>query len=218
MSPSTGSSGESPPAAALGRRERKKQEVRRRIFESAFELFLEQGFEATTVEQIAEQADVGKGTVFNYFPHKTSFLAAVADDWTRRLTARYGPVESWRGNTRRKLERAFRFFVDMGVQNPALSRLAFAESLRHIGSAPVEDALTEQASVRAFLEVTRTVLREGQEKGEVRTDIEVEYAAMLVESAFFRTLARWLRVGGSVRALRTEIAAKLDIIFEGVGP
>lgn len=205
-------------ASAPGRRERKKLEVRRRIFQAAFDLFLEQGFEATTVEQIADRADVGKGTVFNYFPRKTSILAAVADDWTSRLTDELGPVGSWRGSTRHLLERAFRFLADLGVQNPALSRLAFAESLRHMGGAPTTERLTEEAPVRQLLEITRALLRRGQEVGEIRRGVEIEYAAMLIESAFFRTLARWLRDGGPVPELHAEIAAKLDIIFDGLSP
>ena len=54
----------------LGRRERKKLETRQRISTAAFALFVERGYEATTVEAIAERADVAKGTVFNYFPQK----------------------------------------------------------------------------------------------------------------------------------------------------
>lgn len=210
--------GRKPPESAPGltRRERKKREVRNRIFQAAFELFIEQGFEATTVEQIAERADVGKGTVFNYFPRKHSFLAAVADDWTSRLADELGPLESWRGTTREKLERAFRVLADLGVRNPALSRLAFTESLRYIGGVQHTERLTREAPVRQFRALTRTLLRNGQQAGEIRGDVDPEHAAMLIESAFFRTLAGWLRDGGSADGVHREIAAKLDIIFNGV--
>lgn len=198
------------------RRERKKQELRQRIFDAAFQLFLEHGFEKTTVEQIATRADVGKGTVFNYFPRKQSFLAAVADDWIARLTDELGSVDRWVGTTREQLERVFRFLTELGVRNPALSRLALSESLRYMGGAPSTERLTEEPPVRRLQAITRTVLRSGQRAGEIRADVNVEYAAVLIESAFFRTLARWLRDGGPIDALRDEISAKLDIIFDGV--
>lgn len=53
-----------------GLRERKKQQTRRRIFETASRLFGEHGFDHVTVAQIARAAEVSEPTVFNYFPTK----------------------------------------------------------------------------------------------------------------------------------------------------
>lgn len=203
-------------SATLTRRERKKQETRRRIYSAAFELFLDKGFEETTVEEIAERADVGKGTVFNYFPHKTSFLAAIFEDWVNRITAEMGPVDKWRGSTRSKLERLFFFLADLSAQSPALFRRAFFEHLRSI---PEEEGrLKAKATMQEFLTMIGIVLRQGQEAGDVRADLQPEHAAALVESAGFKTLVIWLMEGGSENDLRSEMSAKLDIIFAGIAP
>jgi AcrR family transcriptional regulator len=53
-----------------GLRERKKQRTRDAIQREAMRLFQEQGYEATTIEQIAEAADISPSTFFNYFPTK----------------------------------------------------------------------------------------------------------------------------------------------------
>jgi AcrR family transcriptional regulator len=53
-----------------GRRERKKRARRERIYEAARELFLEQGYAATTVAQIADTADVARTTFFNHFERR----------------------------------------------------------------------------------------------------------------------------------------------------
>jgi AcrR family transcriptional regulator len=53
-----------------GLRERKKQETRKRISDIATALFMARGFEHVTVAEIADQANVSRMTVFNYFPHK----------------------------------------------------------------------------------------------------------------------------------------------------
>ncbi len=57
------------------RRERRCAETRERIINAALELFSERGVAATTVEDITNAADVGKGTFFNYFPSKEHILA-----------------------------------------------------------------------------------------------------------------------------------------------
>jgi AcrR family transcriptional regulator len=51
-------------------RERKKQQTRQLIAETARRLFAERGFEAVTVAEVARAADVSQATVFNYFPTK----------------------------------------------------------------------------------------------------------------------------------------------------
>jgi DNA-binding LacI/PurR family transcriptional regulator/AcrR family transcriptional regulator len=58
------------------RRERKKAETRRAIGDAANRLFSERGFEAVTVVEIAEAADVSTKTVFNYFPAKEELFFA----------------------------------------------------------------------------------------------------------------------------------------------
>jgi AcrR family transcriptional regulator len=60
-------------------RERKKAETRRRIQEEAMRLFLAQGYEETTVEQIAAAADVSHMTFFRHFPAKEDVVAT--DDY-----------------------------------------------------------------------------------------------------------------------------------------
>jgi AcrR family transcriptional regulator len=58
----------------LGLRERKKQQTRQLISETARRLFIERGFEQVSVAEIARQADVSEMTVFNYFPTKEDLV------------------------------------------------------------------------------------------------------------------------------------------------
>src|SRR6476660_3974677 len=61
------------------RRQRKSAELRERLFRAALTLFAKKGFAETTVEDITNAADLGKGTFFNYFPSKDHILIAFSD-------------------------------------------------------------------------------------------------------------------------------------------
>ena len=59
-----------------GLRERKRRQTRRRIAEAALRLFLEKGFDETTLDEIATAADISRRTVFHYFDSKDAILLA----------------------------------------------------------------------------------------------------------------------------------------------
>src|SRR5579862_7035175 len=65
--------------APANRRERQSTERRERLFRSALDLFARKGFVETTVEDITNAADLGKGTFFNYFPSKEHILLAFGE-------------------------------------------------------------------------------------------------------------------------------------------
>ncbi|WP_036169418.1 TetR/AcrR family transcriptional regulator [Massilia sp. 9096] len=63
-------------------REEKKRETRQRISDVATALFFERGFDAVTVEEIADAAKVSKMTIFNYFARKEELILDREDDLT----------------------------------------------------------------------------------------------------------------------------------------
>jgi AcrR family transcriptional regulator len=63
----------------LGLRERKKRRTRQAILDSAIQLFWEQGYEATTITQIATSVDYAPSTVFKYFPTKVEMVFSMLD-------------------------------------------------------------------------------------------------------------------------------------------
>jgi len=88
-----------------GLRERKKARTRASLREHALRLFREQGYPATTVEQIAAAAEVSASTFFRYFPTKEDLV--LQDDMDTRMVealerqpAALGPVAAVRAATR----------------------------------------------------------------------------------------------------------------------
>ncbi|WP_432994139.1 TetR/AcrR family transcriptional regulator [Dactylosporangium sp. CA-233914] len=73
--------------APMGLRERKKRELRARLSATATRMFLERGFDAVRVAEIAEACGVSERTVFNHFPTKESLLLDRFDDTLSALRA-----------------------------------------------------------------------------------------------------------------------------------
>jgi AcrR family transcriptional regulator len=99
------------PSAAPGLRERKKIKTRQAIRRAAFRLFEEQGYGGTSVERIAEEAEVSSSTVFRYFPTKEDIVLSDEYDPLLRdaLLARPAeepPVTALRRAVRETLARA----------------------------------------------------------------------------------------------------------------
>src|SRR5215470_17629367 len=97
---------------APDRRQRRSAEIRERLFRAALKLFAEKGFAETTVEDITNAADVGKGTFFNYFPSKDHILIAFSE---MQLAKLQDTVESFRTSTGPMTE----FFREMSVRMTA---------------------------------------------------------------------------------------------------
>jgi AcrR family transcriptional regulator len=108
-----------------GLRERKKARTRASLREHALRLFREQGYQATTVEQIAAAAEVSPSTFFRYFPTKEDVV--LQDDMDTRMVealerqpAGLGPVAAVRTATREVFASYTAADVDLIRENMAL--------------------------------------------------------------------------------------------------
>lgn len=217
----------------MGRRERKKLERRERIFQAALSLFLEKGFDATTVEEIAERADVAKGTVFNYFPNKRAFLASMGEEWMAQITADLGPIHAWTGSAREQLGEVALHTAQLAAQHRELARLVVFESMREahavMGAGPPEGDPPAPVGhgppqhqpgppVHHLEALARQVVVRAQEAGGIRAGVDPAQAASLIGGAVSHTLIRWLVQGGPVEEMRRSISGQLDIIFAGLSP
>jgi len=109
------------PIASQGLRERKKARTRASLREHALRLFREQGYQRTTVEQIAAAAEVSPSTFFRYFPTKEDLV--LQDDMDTRMVEAFerqppglGPVAAVRAAARE----VFGSYSEADLDVPAL--------------------------------------------------------------------------------------------------
>jgi TetR/AcrR family transcriptional regulator, cholesterol catabolism regulator len=188
----------------LPRRERERQAKRRRIARAAAELFHAHGFDATTTEQIAERADVAKGTLFLYAKTKARLLLLVYEaeiedavaDALRDLQPDAPIVEA--------LVVLFSRFYKMYERDIALAR-RFAQEL--VLTAPDETGQVISTTA-AFLARLAELIRGWQGQGRVAADVDAALAARTTFALYSSTLLGWLSGQIPSAAARDDLLAR----------
>src|SRR5579871_3207634 len=120
------------------RRERRSADIRERLFRSALRLFAQKGFAETTVEDITEAADVGKGTFFNYFPSKDHVLLAFSDMQLSKLEESVHDLEQSQQSLPDFMRSLTLRMTEEPLRNPGMIR---ALLLGYISSSEVREAM-----------------------------------------------------------------------------
>jgi len=179
LSPSTG--------APVGRRERRKLEVRGRILSAARTLFAKQGFEATTVDEIAELADVAPATFFNHFQSKQTLLGLMTGEvfeYLHSMTAEHLERE---GSSLEKL-RGFIASATAGISSSrGVARDVLLEFLR-VDATPGSPHPYLERVVEPFV----SLISEGQRKGEIRDDHDAAFLAQMTVGMMNSAITNWL--------------------------
>jgi AcrR family transcriptional regulator len=174
-------------AQTEGRRDRKRRELRERVYERARELFSIHGFDATTVEQIAEAADIAPATFFNHFQSKHTLLEMMTGEIVTFLEALLAE------HLRRERDLGAEL-IDLGqaagkliAENHRLARDVVLETVR----AEKRPEQTAPYLVRVHEPVARAILH-GQRVGEVRDDQDPVFLAEMVIGMLNAALTQWL--------------------------
>jgi len=170
-----------------GRRERRKQEVRQRIYDRARALFLAHGVENTTVEQIADAADVVPATFFNHFQSKQALLGLLAGEVVAAIEVLIAEHFPTAGSTQEQLEGFARAAAAQIAANRGLARDVVLELLR-------KEASPEPGApyLQRVYEPVEALIERGQERGEVRSDWEASFLAQMVVGILNSAVTRWL--------------------------
>jgi AcrR family transcriptional regulator len=196
---------------ASDRRSRRSAELRERLFRSALDLFARKGFVETTVEDITDAADVGKGTFFNYFPSKDHILIAFGEMQFAKLKA--AADEARRNNipVPNFLRSLGHRMTEEPTRNPDMIR---ALLLGYLSSTPVREAMLDLQN--RVLAVHSEMIALGQERGEIRVDLPPLEIAQVFRQTIFGTLLIWSLYADNSLLSRMESA--FEVIWQGLTP
>ncbi|MEW6444030.1 MAG: TetR/AcrR family transcriptional regulator [bacterium] len=196
-------------------REKKKQDRRDRIYRSAMELFGTHGYEATTIEQIAEKAYLAVGTVYNYFSSKGDLLLSLlVDRWKEGIGA--GEQVSKRG--KKDLLHAVEFLTARYIGS-------FSTYPKRVWREFVSVAMSKQPGLmedlwqmdRTFIDELTETLGDFQERGDLSADVSIEDLAQTIYSVLITNVLRYLTADPmSLEALKKSMGAQVKIICKGI--
>ena len=168
------------------RRERRCAETRERIIRNALRLFSERGVVGTTIEDITNAADVGKGTFFNYFPSKEHVLAHLCQ-------LQMGKIREFVSRSIHSTESMDRVLYQLALI--VTEEFARGPALVQSVLAPLFSSESAGLQMADDFEKDRRVLAElmaaRQKRGEIRDDFTPIQLAFQFQRALFGTTVLW---------------------------
>lgn len=182
------------PTEAVARpRQRRKEARPAELAAAALEIFVEKGFAATRLEDVATRAGVGKGTVYLYFESKEAlFKAAIAGAMTPAIEAAEALLECGELSAAERLRAFVHGWWDMVASTPVggLPKLLIAES----GNFPEVARWHYENIVRRAMRALGRIIEGGVASGEFRP-VPIEFATRIAFSPMF-SLIVWKRAFG----------------------
>ena len=174
--------------APVGRREKRKQEIRARIEDAAYRLFKQQGVEETSIEQICVEADVARRTFYGHFTNKHALLGGLgisrlynrSEPMLRELMTNHSTTRARLEAMIDYIEATFAGYEDIDRQLILMAPSAFIndqEQKREINN----------SAVASFTHL----ITAGLELGDVKTDFSPDMLATVVVGTFEVLTTSW---------------------------
>lgn len=138
------------------------------LIDAATEVFRKKGFDKTTMNDIADQMGIQKGSVYHYVNSKTELFFMVCIDPMRELVTEFRELVDQDIGTIRKIEKGLENHIRLSCEEPSLLIMA-AERDDNLGS---KQALEMLNLKREYQDLWKNVLIEGEEAGILRSDME----------------------------------------------
>lgn len=191
------------------RRESRKRETRDRLLSSARRLFVRNGYEETSYDEIAKDAGVARQTAFNHFPRKEDFVAAWTAERRVELHDAMEAPQPGAPSASSRLLVIMRVMADIYERRRAEARVLVGAWIRLGG--PILD---EPVAAQMFA----VVVREGQKAGEFVAELDADAAGDVIRAVYFDALWRWADPAHepAVNALFENLLLRMRLVLTGL--
>lgn len=188
-------------------REQHKIRTRRCILDSAVKLFSKKGFEQTSIEELAREAGIGKGTVYSYFQTKRDIVKAFCDDQLEYARTELAAKSNLDTPLIEQLLIIFMADFNYVAQNKEFGRVYLHEKVF-----PKEPLAEEDFKVQNdYFDMLYPIYRRAQERGELRRDLELLHISGHFYALYLLLLTCWYtgmvpteEIGEAMRVMFTQ--------------
>ena len=175
---------EAPPD--LGRRERRKLEVRARILEAAAWHFEQDGFHETKIAAICDRADIAQKTFFNHFQSKHELLREIARDGVENVLVQIEESLKAGTSSSARIQHFFEGVAEHANESGPMQRALLAEIV-HIG----HESGDEPEQARQLHDAFATLVREGLATGDLTQRHSAETLTEMLMGAYYVLMFNW---------------------------
>lgn len=195
-------------------REQNKIKTRQCILESAVKLFSQKGFEQTSIEELAREAGIGKGTIYSYFETKRDIVKAFCDDQLdfarSELAAKSNPDTPL-------IEQLMIIF--MADFNYVTEHKEFGRVYLHEKIFPKEPLTEEDFQVQNdYFDMLYPIYQRAQELGELRQDLELLHISGHVYAIYLLLLSCWYTGMVPTENIPEAMETMITQTLEGLAP
>jgi TetR/AcrR family transcriptional regulator, fatty acid metabolism regulator protein len=192
--------------------EQMREATRRHIMREAASEFARLGFDQANINVIAEQAGIGKGTIYLYFESKRDLFLSMLRSIAHEQLAVIREALSAEEPIRPRLERLFRTFARL-AEDESDSFNVYMSALYGVNRAFQSEATK---LLRDYVAVIALMLEQSQARGEIRCH-HVEDTALMVLSLTESYVLSARVLGQSEHQLARQASAIADLILRGIG-
>ncbi|MEV7131014.1 TetR/AcrR family transcriptional regulator [Streptomyces sp. NPDC093260] len=192
----------------VGRRERNKQRVRERLYLSAIELFVEKGYDSTSIDEIAERADVARGTFFNYFQRKEDIITAWGERRRAALVTGLDEDSVPTSGSEARLQQCMAVLARINLEEPQLTTAMLTAWVK-AGRPILEEPYVADVFAR--------IVDSGVRRGELNPGVSPSVVGNVLRDVYLGALYRWAnRSPGATESLAGELQQILRLLLDGM--
>ena len=192
--------------------EQMREATRRRVIREAASEFARLGFDQANINTIAEQAGIGKGTIYLYFENKRELFIAMLRYIAQTQLTSIRSALAMEGSLQQRLERLFRAFAHLAEEDSD-SFHVYMSALYGVNRAFKDEATK---LLRDYLAVIALMVEESQARGEIHSLKSIETVALMILSLTESDVLSARVLGQSEAQIALQARTVAHLILHGI--